>query len=129
MFTTLKSGSTITATATATMNNIPSPWGNYKNQGYTIRVNYNGSRFSFRFWDSVSNYETGAPCDIRGALSCFASDAFAGMNANDANDIMDEFGYEDIKEARRVFKGVKEAQAKAEAASMTEDDLSELANY
>lgn len=128
MFTiTLKSGSTITATVTKY--NVPSFWGTYKNQGYTIHVKYNGSRFSFHFWDSASNYETGAPCDIRGALSCFASDTFAGMNAQTPKDIMDEFGYEDIKEARRVFKGVKEAQAKAEAASMTEDDLSELANY
>ncbi len=128
MFTlTLESGSTITATATK--HNLPSSWGTYKNQGYTIRVNYNGNRFSFRFWDSANNYETGAPCDIRGALSCFASDTFAGMNANETADIMEEFGYEDIKEARRVFKGVKEAQAKAEAASMTEADLSELANY
>lgn len=121
---TTKSGKKITVTATPGANK-PAPWRPSGN-GYTVTVKVGRKQASFSFWDSVHNAQNGIACDIRGALACFASDAMAGKNATDALDIMDEFGYTDTTEARRVFKGVKQAEKQADRLGLDWDDLAEL---
>lgn len=125
---TLKSGKTITASASR--GNKPANW---QPAGHHYRVLVTNDRQKtkawFDYWDSFHSAQTGQPCDIRGALSCFASDAMTGQNAEDAADIMHEFGYTNPKEARRVFTGCKEAERKANRLGLDWDDLAELADY
>ncbi len=47
---------------------------------------------------------------LEDVLSAMASDAHVILNCEDAADVMKEFGYEDAKEARRVFKGCQKAK-------------------
>lgn len=122
----LQSGKTITATATR--NNGSAPW-QPSGLGYKITMKTDGKQASFDFWDSHFAMIERKPCDLRGALACFGSDAMAGKNANDMGDIMDEFGYTNVKEARRVFEGVKKAEKQADRLGLTWEDLSELADY
>jgi hypothetical protein len=105
------------------------PWGSMSGDGYKITISTNGKRASFDFWDSYHNMTNNIPVDLRGALSCFALDALAGMNAESADDIASEFGYDKPSETVRVFKGVKKAQKQAERLEFTDDELSELADY
>lgn len=127
MFTfTTKNGTTITVSAVR--GNKPANW-QPSGKNYLVTISVNGKRASFDFWDSVHNMRNRIGIDLRGALACFASDAFAGMNASSAADIMEEFGYTEVKDARRVFKGVKQAEEQAAALGLTDDDLSELADY
>jgi hypothetical protein len=127
----LKSGNTIKARAKE--NDSRPEWAgekyNQPRQGYTITANYKGKRFSFRFWDSIHNYQNGIECDLRGALACWACDVWAGKNAQRALDIAQEFGYENAKDAPRVFAGVKKAESQADRVGMSDEDLQELSDY
>ncbi len=122
----LKSGNTIKATAKQG-NKAPnwSPSGEH----YRIRVTVAKKSFSFDFWDSYHNMIEGLPCDVRGALCSWASDAFAGMNTRDVDDIAEEFGYTKPSEALRVFKGVKKAERQFDRSPLNEEDLQELSDY
>jgi len=124
----IKLASGRTLTVTSTRNNKDAPW-QHCGIGYKVRVSVGKLTFSFDFWDSYSNMVNRVPCDERGAASCWASDVFAGMNANTADDIASEFGYDKPSEAYRVFNGVKRAQAQAERVGISESELSELADY
>ena len=127
----LKSGKTIAATAYGGNKEAPwSPSGNH----YQIIVEYfalpgDKKTCRFDFWDSVHNMRTGEPCDVRGALACWAMDVSAGMNADSVDDIASEFCYDKPSEAMRVFKGVKKSQAQYERIGMDESDLQELSDY
>lgn len=123
---TTKSGKTVSVKSVR--NDKRAPWEPYGN-GYIITLSVSGKRASFQFWDSVSNQQNGKDCDLRGALACFASDALIGKNASDVLDIMDEFGYDDTKEARRVFSGVKRAESQSLRLGLDWDELSEIADY
>jgi len=123
---TLKTGKTIKVGAFPA--SIHSPW-EPSGKSYIVTVTVNKKTRRFPFWDSIHNMQNGIPCDVRGALACFGSDAMSGENAHAAADIMSEFGYTDPKEARRVFKGLKRAQQQAAELSLTWDELAELADY
>lgn len=122
----LKSGSTIKATAK--LGYKAAQWevhGDY----YKISANYNGRKFSFDFWDSYHNMVEGIPCDIRGALYSWAMDVSSGLDCSDVDELAEEFGYTKPSEAFRVFNALKRSVAQYERIGMTEDDLSELADY
>ena len=122
----LKSGKTIKATAKQEYK--PANW-EPSGDHYKIRVTIGKKSFSFDFWDSYHNMVEGLPCDIRGALCSWASDAFAGMNARDVDDIAEEFGYTKASEALRAFKGVKKAEKQYDRSPLNEGDLQELSDY
>ena len=98
--------------------------------GYTVKIQVVGGKSrSFRFFDSYYNMMEGKEVDLRGAIACFASDAITGENSDSAESIMDEFGYDKISEAKKVFTGVKKAQKQAEELGFSYEDLSELSDW
>jgi hypothetical protein len=109
----------------AKQGNKSAPWHPCGNH-YRVTIKANGRRATFDFWDSLHNQQTGKEIDLRGAISCFASDVMTGMNCNSVDDIASEFGYDKPSEALRVFKGVKKAQKQAERLDLTDEELSEL---
>lgn len=123
---TLKSGKILSITASR--GSKPARW-NPSGNHYRVTVKVGRKGFIFDFWDSFHNRQKRIPCNERGAVACWAGDVFAGMNATDALDICEEFGYTDPKEARRVFSGAKQAQKQAKRMGFTEEELQELADY
>lgn len=123
---TTKTGKTITASASR--GNKSAPW-QPSGHHYRVLVTVGTNKAWFDYWDSFHNAQMDEPCDLRGALACFASDAMTGANATDALDIYEEFGYTSAKEARRVFEGCKQAERKAKRLGLDWDDLAELADY
>lgn len=101
------------------------PSGNH----YKVTVRLNGKRFSFDFWDSIANTRENKPCDLRGAVACWAMDVNTGLDSDSAADVASEFGYDKPSEAMRVFRGVKKAEAQYNKIGMTEEDLQYLADY
>ena len=128
---TLKSGRTIKATAYG--GNKPASWQPSGNH-YQVIVTYfvmpgNSKTFRFDFWNSIHNMQAGEPCDVRGALACWAMDAQNGMSVSSVDDIAYEFGYTKPSEALRVFNGVKRAEAQYNRIGMSKNDLEELGDY
>ena len=123
---TLESGNHVYTNATR--NNKPAPW-SPAGHGYTIRASYMDKRWQFNYWDSAHNAQHGNPPDIRGALACWAGDCWAGKQFDTVKEIMDEFGYDNASEARRVLKGCKKSAAQADRIGISDEDLEELANY
>ena len=128
MYTTFTTKSGKTINVTATKGSKPARW-SPAGQYYSVSVRIGNAERSFGFWDSYHNKINGKPCDLRGALAAFAGDALTGRNAESSADIMSEFGYDDPKEANRVFKGVKHAQEQAEYLGLSVCDLDELNDY
>lgn len=72
--------------------------------------------------------------DVFGAIKCmtmhplkalyiYTSDACDFMNINDVEDVMNEFGYEDYKDAKKVFKGLESAYYKCRRFIGSDDDI------
>ena len=61
------------------------------------------------------------------ALYCFVSDACDYMNVDDAEDVMNEFGY-DYPQAKKVFKGLEGAYFKCRRFIGDDNDILEIAN-
>jgi hypothetical protein len=123
---TLKSGAVIKANATR--GDKPANWEPSGNH-YRINATYNGRRFSFDFWDSIANTQAGEPCDVRGALHCWASDVSSGLYISDVDELAEEFGYTKPSEALRVFNALKASVKQYERLGMSEEDLQELGDY
>lgn len=123
---TLKSGKTVKASATRGYK--PANW-TPSGEHYRIRVQVSGKSFSFDFWDSYHNMINNEPVDTRGALASWASDVFSGLNAQDVDELAEEFGYTKPSEAIRVFKALKASVKQYERTGLTEEELSELAEY
>lgn len=121
----LSSGKIVSVTAEP--GNKPANW--YPSgDNYKVTVKVDGKRATFDFWDSYHNTVNGIEVDLRGALSCFAGDALNG-NQFDVDEIASEFGYTKPSDAIRVWKGLQKAQKQAKRLGLTDDELSELAEY
>ena len=80
----------------------------------------------FQYWDSIYNRENGIEPDILSALYCVLSDASLTEYCISANDVMDEYGYDDKKEAARVFNACKKTRRKLESIGLSIDDIYHL---
>ncbi|GGG60999.1 hypothetical protein [Hymenobacter glacieicola] len=97
----------------------------------------NGEKATFDFFDSQSNYNKGIQeldsAALKGALSCFVSDATTGINATNVEDLMSEFGWnvdsrKEYQRATRIYKACVKASEKLELLGITPDEQFELAN-
>lgn len=98
---------------------------------YIVFVEIGGKGIDFDFFGSIADYQQSKELGAKGlpfALYCFLSDAAAGMMPFE--EFSSEFGYTDEKEAKRVWKGCKEATRKARKIGLTDaaiyDTLNEL---
>jgi hypothetical protein len=76
---------------------------------YQVTISYNGKKTSFRFGDSIKNTWDGIRLDDEkdkaGILETITSDYFVTKeNYPTIEDFKAEFGYEDNKIARRIYK-------------------------
>ena len=60
------------------------------------------------------------------ALYQFCDDAMDYLNFNDAYELMKDFGYDDYKEAKRVFDGFQKAYFKCRKFIGSNDDINEI---
>ena len=61
-----------------------------------------------------------------GALYSFVNDAMDYLSFNDAYELMKDFGYDDYKEAKRVFNGLQKAYFKCRKFIGSDDDIREI---
>lgn len=87
---------------------------------YVITVKAGRKSASFDFWDSAHNKMNNIPCDLRGAVACWAGDALV-----EAFDQYDDIG--DMKGSQ--VKGCIKALANAYRLGLSDEDLQELADY
>ena len=101
---------------------------------YKIYLRYGEERISFDFWTSYAKSNITTIEDLQGALECIISDALSGSNygfmsdADGIQEMMNEFGYKDVKEAIRVFNDLKKSyiEMKKIFGSSTDDKLNEI---
>ena len=118
MFTiTLKSGTTLSADYER--GNKSAKW-QPAGHHYIVTVKNGRRRASFDFWDSYNNAQKRIAPDMRGALSCWASDALI-----EAFDQYADFGEMDGATVRGCIKSLEQARR----LQLSDDDLSELADY
>lgn len=122
----LLSGNRITATATA--GDKPARW-NPSGNHYRVTIRANGKRATFDFWGSYADMVSGKRADIRGALACFASDVQLYKQARDIDDFAADLGYTKPSEAVSAYNGCKRAAQQADRLELSDEDLSELADY
>ena len=118
----LKSGKTIKATATGGYKEAK--W-NPSGQYYQITVKIGRKSHSFDFWDSRQNQMNGIPYDIRGALSCFASDVMV-FKYDEIDDVTDGMKAKDII---RIYKACEKSAKHSDRLGLTDEDLQELQDY
>jgi len=80
--------------------------------------------YTFDFWGSRHDMETGKGCDLRGAAACFASDAMIARF--EEWEILEGCKGNDIP---RIIKGCQESDQAAVRLGLTDGDLQELADY
>lgn len=118
----LKSGKTIKATATR--GNKPATW-NPSGFHYQITMKIGQKSHSFDFWDSRHNAENNIPCDVRGALSCFASDVTL-FKYDQIDDVTEGLT---AKEIIRIYKACEKSAKHSDRLGLTDEDLQELQDY
>lgn len=118
----LKSGKTIKVTAER--DNKSSNW-NPSGWHYEITMKIGRKSHSFDFWDSYHNAKNHTPCDIRGALSCFASDVTL-FKYDQIDDVTDGMKAKDII---RIYKACEKAAKHSDRLGLTDEDLQELQEY
>ena len=85
---------------------------------YRIYLTFQNRTQSFDFWTSYAKSNITTIEDLKGFIECIISDAMTGSNygfmtdEEGAEEIMNEFGYKDFREALSVFKGLREAYKK-----------------
>lgn len=62
------------------------------------------------------------------ALYGYINDACSFMNVDDVVDLIEYFGYNDVKEARKIYKGLEKCYYKCRKFIGTDDDIIEIAN-
>ena len=98
---------------------------------FKITLSYDGRSTSFDFFDSIYNYNQGKKLllesELPWCLYCFISDALAGQMSFD--DFMGEFGYEDWKEGKRVWKACGKMSDKYDDLFDDDFDIYDFINY
>lgn len=98
---------------------------NWKNQHWNCTVKDPVNRKQMSFDVFGGGKATMQPLQ---ALYLFIDDACCFMNVEDVQDVMDEFGYEDVKEARTIFRGLEKAYYKCRKFIGDDNDIIEIAN-
>lgn len=62
------------------------------------------------------------------ALYLFISYAYEFINVDSVEDVMNEFGYNDYKTAKKVFKGLEKAYYKCRKFGLNDDDIIDILN-
>ena len=97
---------------------------------FKIIVTYNGVSQSFIFYDSIHNYQKGitvlSPYDTLMAFQCILSDVISGDM--DINEFMNEYGYEDFKDANTIHHLCKKSTGKIYELGFTLDDVYNILN-
>jgi len=91
---------------------------------HIVTISHNKKRLSFEFWSSLNEGELKTDESNVSAFYCFLSDSCAGEM--DVFDFISEFGYEDIKEAKRIYKACEKSLLKFK--NVFACDLYELIN-
>ena len=94
-------------------------------QCYLMTIQYFGS-LHFYYWDSLHALKNNTPIDMLSALRCFASDCITAVDCPTPEDVMSEFGYDDLKQARRIWKTCRRYYENALEIDLTEDDLYQI---
>ncbi len=100
---------------------------------YIMNISKNGSEAEFTFTDSINAFVTKRTAKLESILTCFLGDAqlFINVEALDdwegAENIMSEFGYEDMKKARDTYRALHEVHLKIKP-MVTEEELYTLLN-
>ena len=100
---------------------------------YKIKVEYNGrGPVFFTFTDSINAYEHARPVDLLDALVCWLGDIVCAINAFSPDEwvgvgnLMNELGYEDIKEARDIYRALLAEWQDARTLGLSDDQIFEL---
>lgn len=98
---------------------------------HTVRVNYKGKSTSFRFTNSIANFERGKRTlvkeDLKSALSSFLDDAIYGMM--DYGDFLSELGYDEFDtRAKTIYRLCQKATNQTERLGIGSEELYELAD-
>lgn len=108
-------------------------WGNtvYKHR---IVLVHKEKKISFSFYNSAFAYARGQKYlkgkDMSEALDCAISDAISYYDASSLENFIAEFGYEDYKEGRKVYKGCMDMFYKlTDDLGLSADNLFDIANY
>lgn len=100
-------------------------WGGFRYRYNVIVRNLNtGKEEKFAFYGSIAEYMGQA--DRTEPLTAFGmilDDAIVCINCRDYRDVMNEFGYTDSKEAKRVYKSCCNTYKKLRKLGLTDDDM------
>ena len=85
-------------------------WNYHDCNQYRVHI-YNGEEKPFitTFTDSISNTEKGEKSHKFDVLYCVIRDAEAYLTTQNVSDFQAEFGYEDTKEASKIFNACKKS--------------------
>ena len=99
---------------------------------YTIEISKNGGKAQeFQFTDSIHAFENRKPLELGSALACVLGDAqtFSYVEAVDdwdgAENVMNEFGYVNLKKARDIYRALHEVYLKIKTL-LTEQEVNFL---
>lgn len=99
---------------------------------FTISIKTESGQKSFHFYGSINDFNNHknelSESDLSLAVYCIFSDAASYINAVDILDFKDEFGYEDSKEARRVYNACRKQATDLNDLGFSDDDIFETCN-
>lgn len=90
----------------------------------TVRNNETGKKLHFDFWNSILNPQITDTEELKWAFQCYLNDCLVAMETY--ADFISEFGYDDDKDSKRVYKECQYALKKLER--IYDGDILELYN-
>ena len=90
----------------------------------TVKNNETGKKLHFDFWNSILNPQITDTEELKWAFECFLRDCLVAIESYE--DFISEFGYDDDKESKRVYKECECALKKLER--IYDGDIFELYN-
>jgi hypothetical protein len=109
-------------------------WQTVPNTRYKLEVSRYGIGYkaTFEFTDSIHNFENSKPVNLIGAFRCLLDDAssFTYVQSFDEDEgiqnVMDEFGYEDFRKAKKVYRGIYANYMHVKNLGIDDDNLYKL---
>ena len=90
----------------------------------TVKNNETGKKLHFDFWNSVLNPQITSTQELKDAFQCYLNDCLVAMETYE--EFISEFGYDDDKDSKRVYKECQCALKKLER--IYDGDILELYN-
>ena len=90
----------------------------------TVKNNETGKKLHFDFWNNILNPQITDTEELKWAFECFLRDCLVAIESYE--DFISEFGYDDDKESKRVYKECECALKKLER--IYDGDIFELYN-